>query len=78
MSEKYGKTEASVERAMQSAIDRAWKTAYIDDLEKYYTARINSTRGVPTLKEFIYYYAEKIKHEYSLERTEISNELDNS
>lgn len=61
---KYAKTEASVERAMKNAIEKAWKTAHIDDLEKYYTARINSTKGVPTIMEFIYYYAEKIKNEY--------------
>ena len=63
ISKKYAKTETSVERAMQNAIDKAWKTAPIDDLEKYYTARILSTRGVPTIMEFIYYYADKIKNE---------------
>ncbi len=63
ISKKYQKTETSVERAMQNAIDKAWKTAHIDDLEKYYTARITSTRGVPTIMEFIYYYADKIKNE---------------
>ncbi len=61
ISAKYAKTEASVERAMQNAINRAWKTAHIDDLEKYYTARIRSARGVPTIMEFIYYYAEKLR-----------------
>ncbi|MCL1918237.1 MAG: response regulator [Peptococcaceae bacterium] len=60
LSAKYAKTEASVERAMQNAIEKAWRTAPIDDLEKYYTARINSVKGVPTLTEFMYYYAEKI------------------
>lgn len=63
ISKKYSKTESSAERAMQNAIDKAWKTAHIDDLEKYYTARISSVRGVPTIMEFIYYYAEKIKNE---------------
>jgi len=64
ISERYEKTEASVQRAMQNVIERAWKTSHIDDLEKYYTARINSDKGVPTIMEFIYHYAEKIKHEY--------------
>ena len=63
ISQKHSKTESSVERAMQNAIDKAWKTSHIDDLEKYYTARIQSARGVPTIMEFIYYYAEKIKNE---------------
>ena len=61
---KYGKTEASVERAMQNAINKAWKTSDIEDLLKYYTARINPEKGVPTITEFVYYYANKIKNEY--------------
>ncbi len=63
--EKYKKTESSVERAMQNAINRAWRSSDIDDLLKYYTARINSEKGVPTLTEFIYYYANKIKNDYA-------------
>jgi len=62
VSEKYNKSVASVERAMQNAIEKAWKTSCIEDLGKYYTARISSARGVPTMTEFIYYYAEKIKN----------------
>jgi two-component system, response regulator, stage 0 sporulation protein A len=62
--EKYGKTESSVERAMQNAINKAWRTSDIEDLLKYYTAKISTEKGVPTLTEFIYYYANKIKNEY--------------
>lgn len=61
---KYGKTDSSVERAMQNAIAKAWKTMPIDDLFQHYTARISSEKGVPTVTEFIYYYANKIKNEY--------------
>jgi len=61
---QYGKTDSSVERAMQNAINKAWRTTDIDDLTKYYTARICSDKGVPTITEFIYYYANKIKNEY--------------
>lgn len=61
---KYGKTEASVERAMQNAIDKAWRISDIEDLIKYYTAKISSEKGVPTITEFIYYYAKKIRSEY--------------
>ena len=61
---KYDKKEASVERAMQNAITRAWTVTHIDDLETYYTARIHSSKGVPSIMEFIYYYAEKIKSGY--------------
>ena len=69
---KYTKSETSVERAMQIAIEKAWRTTDIEDLEKYYTARVNSIRGVPTIKEFVYYYGEKIKSEYQLERMGIT------
>jgi len=62
--DKYSKTEGSVERAMQIAIEKAWKTTPIDELSKYYTARIYSERGVPTIREFIHYYAEKIKNDF--------------
>ena len=60
----FNKTEISVERAMQNAINRAWATSDINDLEKYYTAKINPEKGKPTLTEFICYYATKIKNEY--------------
>ncbi len=60
----YGKTESSVERAMQNAIAKAWRTTPIDDLLVFYTARISSEKGVPTITEFIYYYANKLKNEY--------------
>jgi len=60
IAQKYGKTDASVERAMQHAINHTWRNADIDDLQNFYTARINSEKGVPTLNEFIFYYADKI------------------
>ena len=59
------KTEASVERAMQNAINKAWSTTYPEDLIKYYTARIRTDKGVPTVMEFICYYADRIKYEYT-------------
>lgn len=61
--QKYEKTDSSVERAMQNAINRAWRSSDIDDLLKYYTAKIHSDKGVPTITEFIYYYANRIKNE---------------
>ena len=64
ISAKHEKSEASVERAMQNAIAKAWRSSHIDDLEQYYTARIHSSKGVPTAMEFIFYYAEKIKTSY--------------
>lgn len=57
----YSKTDASVERAMQTAINHAWRNTDIETLEKNYTAYINPKKGVPTVTEFIYYYADKVK-----------------
>ena len=64
ISKDFNKTEISVERAMQNAINRAWTTSSIEDLEEYYTAKINPEKGKPTLTEFICYYATKIKNSY--------------
>lgn len=62
---KYGKTDSSVERAMQNAISKAWRTADVENLYQNYTARIHSEKGVPTITEFICYYANKLKNEFS-------------
>lgn len=60
----YGKTEGSVERAMQNAINKAWKTTDIDELLIHFKAKIHSAKGVPSITEFVYYYANQIKNEY--------------
>ena len=64
LAHKYGKSTLSIERAMQNAIGRAWMSGDIDDLHRLYTARITSDKGVPTLTEFVCYYANKLKSEY--------------
>jgi len=64
IAKKYSKTEASVERAMQNAINKAWSTMQPDDLLLHYTARIHSEKGVPTVTEFVCYFANKLKIEY--------------
>ena len=61
--QKYGKTDSSVERAMQNAICRAWRQNDAETLYTVYTAKINSERGVPTITEFVCFYANKIKNE---------------
>lgn len=62
IAKKYQKTPASVERAMQNAINRTWNTTDTTTLEKHYMARVNSRTGTPTITEFIYYYADKVKN----------------
>lgn len=63
LSLQYQKTASSIERAMQNAIARAWCRTPIEELTAGYTARINPEKGVPTLTEFIYFYANKIRNE---------------
>ena len=60
----HNKVNKTVERSMQNAIDVAWRNTNIDDLIKHYTAPIHSSKGCPTLTDFVYYYANKIKTDY--------------
>ena len=60
---KYKKSSSTISRAMQNAILHAWRITPIEDLSKYYTARVNYETGVPTPTELVYYYADKITKE---------------
>ncbi len=60
---KYKKSSSTISRAMQNAILHAWRITPIEDLTKYYTARVNYETGVPTPTEFVYYYSDKIRKE---------------
>lgn len=62
IAEKFKKSDASVERAMQNAINKAWRTNDPDELLKYYKAHINLDRGVPTTLEFVYYYVNQLRY----------------
>jgi len=64
IAKKYQKSVASVERAMQNAINKAWNTTPSEDLAIYYTSRIHPEKGVPTVTEFICHYANRLKTEY--------------
>lgn len=64
IADKYNKSYKSVEHGMQNAINRAWNTMDIDELLLHYTAKITSVKGVPTITEFVRYYANKIKNEH--------------
>lgn len=61
---KYKVSESSVERAMENAIFKTWNSTDIECLLKYYTCKIQSHKGVPTITEFVHYYANKLKNEY--------------
>lgn len=58
---KYKKSNSTISRAMQNAILHAWRISSLEDLNTYYTAKINYETGIPTPTEFVYYYADKIK-----------------
>lgn len=64
LADKHKKSEASIERAMQNAIHRTWRTQELSVLLKHYQANIDTEKGSPTLTEFICYYANIIKNEY--------------
>lgn len=57
----YKKSGNTITNGIQNAIIHAWRVMPTEDLEKYYTARINYETGIPTPMEFIYYYVSKIK-----------------
>ncbi|MCL1822912.1 MAG: response regulator [Oscillospiraceae bacterium] len=64
VAKKHKKPMSTVWRAMQSAIDRTWKKCNLEEIKIYYNARIDRERGAPTVSEFIFYYAEKMKDDY--------------
>lgn len=62
LANKYKKSASSISRVMQTSINYAWRSSSTDDLELYYTAKINYHTGVPSPTELIYYYSNKIKN----------------
>lgn len=61
LSNKYKIGISSVSRAMQTAINYAWRMSPIEELLLHYKAKINYETGVPTPTEFLYYYVDKIR-----------------
>lgn len=57
----HKKSATTITNGIQTAIIHAWRVSAVDDLLKYYTARVNPDTGIPTPMEFIYYYKDKIK-----------------
>ena len=57
----HKKSGNTITNGIQNAIIHAWRVSSIEDLETYYTAKVNYETGVPTPMEFIYYYVDKIK-----------------
>jgi len=57
----HKKSETTITNGIKNAIIHAWRVSAVEDLLKYYTARVNPETGIPTTMEFIYYYKDKIK-----------------
>lgn len=57
----HKKSGNTITNGIQNAIIHAWRVSSVEDLEEYYTAKVNYETGVPTPMEFIYYYVDKIK-----------------
>lgn len=57
----HKKSGNTITNGIQNAIIHAWRVSSIEDLETYYTAKVNYETGIPTPMEFIYYYVDKIK-----------------
>ena len=57
----HKKSSSTITNGIQNAIIHGWRVSAIEDLERYYTAKINYQTGLPTPMELIYYYVSKIK-----------------
>lgn len=56
------KSIPSVEHAMTNSIRNAWTKSDIDLLQKYYPVHFSYTQSCPTLKEFVFFYADCIRN----------------
>lgn len=62
---KYGKSAASVEKAMRNALDIAWERGRTDLLNDLFGYTININKGRATNSEFIALIADKLSLKYS-------------
>ena len=63
--EKVKQSGDAVMHAMQYALDKTWKNGDINNLQKYYTARVHKDKGAPTTYEFVYYYQQKLINQFN-------------
>lgn len=59
----YSKSVWSIEKAIETAINKAWCITDEKTLAENYTAVVSRAKGSPTNKEFICYYANQIREE---------------
>jgi len=63
IAKRYSKSDGSVKKAIQAAIEKAWTITDDEIIAANYKAVVSGIKGTPTNKEFIFYFANKIKEE---------------
>ncbi|MCL2052318.1 MAG: response regulator [Lachnospiraceae bacterium] len=58
---KYNKSISSINRAIENAISKAWCITDEKIIAECYPLSVNGEKGVPTNKEFIFYYMRQFK-----------------
>ena len=61
LADKYKVLTTSITKAIQTAINDAWKNTPQEDIERHYTIKTSYNKGVPTPTAFIYFYVNKLK-----------------
>lgn len=61
ISRKYKKSVESVNRAIITAINKAWSIVDDEELREFYPVAVSGSKGAPTNKEFIFYFANHYK-----------------
>ena len=61
LSKIHKKSSSTITNGIQNAIIHGWRISAVEDLEKYYTAKVNYNTGLPTPMELVYYYVSKVK-----------------
>ena len=64
IAKKHSKSVWSIQKAIENAIKKAWCITDEDTLTDYYTAVVSGSKGAPTNKEFIFYFANEIKESH--------------
>lgn len=79
---KYKKSDDSIERAIDNAIKKAWRISDWSTLIKHYSPQTNYLKGIPTIKEFIFFVVESLRketrHDYSCLAAESFTEAGNN
>ncbi|MCL2343174.1 MAG: response regulator [Firmicutes bacterium] len=57
----YKKSVGSVNRAIETAINKAWSITDADTLAESYPLVVSGSKGAPTNKEFIFHFAQQMK-----------------